>query len=81
MRRKDYLRAIPHLRAALTFDSHHAAAWKLLGTALTETGQHALARAAYEEGIKAAEAGGHLQAAKEMRVFLKRLTTTESGAP
>lgn len=72
-RRGDYEHAIPHLRAALAFDAQHAAAWKLLGAALAETGRIADAREAYKEGIKAAETAGHLQAAKEMAVFLKRL--------
>jgi len=74
LRREDYEKAITHLRAALAFDPHHAAAWKLLGVALTSSGQTSAAQTAYEEGIKAAEARGHIQAAKEMRVFLKRLT-------
>ncbi|MHB8255585.1 MAG: tetratricopeptide repeat protein [Acidiferrobacter sp.] len=73
LRRKDYEKAITHLRAALVFDPHHAAAWKLLAAALTDSGQTSEARTAYEEGIRVAEAAGHLQAAKEMRVFLKRL--------
>lgn len=78
-RRKDYQHAITHLRAALAFDAHHAAAWKLLGAALAETGQVTDARKAYEEGIKAAEAAGHLQAAKEMAVFLKRLNKSPTS--
>ncbi|HUW97905.1 MAG TPA: hypothetical protein VMV40_03545 [Acidiferrobacter sp.] len=74
LRGEDYERAIIHLRAALAFNPRHTAAWKLLGAALTGSGQIAAAQTAYEEGIKAAEAAGHIQAAKEMRVFLKRLT-------
>lgn len=73
LRRKDYPKAIVHLRAALAFDPKHAAAWKLLGTALAAAGEVDEARVAYEHGIQVAESDGHLQAAKEMRVFLKRL--------
>ena len=73
LRRDDYEKAIIHLRAALVFDPRHAAAWRLLGAALTSAGQVPEARTAYEEGIRAADADGHIQAAKEMRVFLKRL--------
>lgn len=72
-RLRQYDKAIPHLQAAVAFDPHHAAAWKLLGRALTESGRSEEARQAYQQGIAAAEAGGHIQAAREMRVFLKRL--------
>lgn len=80
LRRKNYPKAVVHLRAALGFDPKHAAAWKLLGTALAASGQTGEARTAYEQGIEAAEAAGHLQAAKEMRVFLKRLDRTDPEA-
>ena len=73
VRLRQYDKAIPHLQAAVAFDPHHAAAWKLLGRALTESGRPEEARQAYQQGIAAAEAGGHIQAAREMRVFLKRL--------
>jgi Tfp pilus assembly protein PilF len=65
--------AIEHLRAALDFDRNHSAAWKLLGKAYTETGQDAQARDTYQQGIAVAESRGDVQAAKEMKVFLKRL--------
>ncbi|AWP22063.1 hypothetical protein C4901_00800 [Acidiferrobacter sp. SPIII_3] len=73
VRLQQYDKAIPHLQAAVAFDPRHAAAWKLLGRALTASGRPEEARQAYREGIRAAEAGGHIQAAREMRVFLKRL--------
>lgn len=69
----DRARAIEHLRACVGFDPGYSAAWKLLGKALTENAQPAEAMAAYEGGITAAEKKGDIQAAKEMRVFLKRL--------
>ena len=62
-----------HLRAAVAKDPQYSAAWKLLGKALTETGDVAGAAAAFADGIKVAEAKGDRQAAKEMGVFLKRL--------
>jgi len=65
--------AIGHLRKALAHDPKYSAAWKRLGKALADTGRMDEARAAYESGIKAAEEKGDVQAAKEMRVFLKRL--------
>lgn len=69
--------AVEHLRMAVRHDPHYSAAWKALGKALTEAGQPAEAVAAYEAGIRSAETKGDVQAAKEMRVFLKRLGKTQ----
>ena len=66
-------RAAECLRAALTRDAHYTAAWKLLGKALAESGDDTGARQTYAQGIEIAEARGDIQAAKEMRVFLRRL--------
>ncbi len=65
--------AIEHLQKAVKFDPQHSAAWKLLGKALAADEQAEAAINAYEQGIAVAEAKGDIQAAKEMRVFLKRL--------
>lgn len=65
--------AVEHLRQAVGFDAGYSAAWKLLGQALTAAGLAPEAQAAYQHGIAAAEGKGDVQAAKEMRVFLKRL--------
>jgi len=65
--------AIGHLRKAVAHDPKYSAAWKRLGKALAETGRTADAIEAYQEGIRVAEEKGDVQAAKEMRVFLKRL--------
>lgn len=70
---QQYEHAITHLQKALAFDAKYSAAWKLLGKALAGAGQTAEAIAAYEQGIRTAEAKGDVQAVKEMRVFLKRL--------
>ena len=64
----DPQQAATHLREAVARDPNHSAAWKLLGKALTETGA-VLAR----EGIAVAEKRGDKQAAKEMRVFARRI--------
>lgn len=61
------------LREAVAFDANYSAAWKLLGRALADTGDAPGAIAAFERGIEVAQARGDVQAAKEMRVFLKRL--------
>lgn len=65
--------AAGHLAEALTQKPDYSAAWKLYGRALTAAGRIQDAKAAFEEGIRVAEASGDKQAAKEMRVFLKRL--------
>ena len=72
--------AATHLRAALAQDPAYTAAWKQLGKALTACGDTAGAANAYERGIAAAEKRGDVQATKEMRVFLKRLTGARPSA-
>ena len=62
-----------HLQAALAFDPRYSAAWKLLGKAVADAGDLAAASDIYRQGIAAAEAKGDIQAAKEMRVFAKRI--------
>ena len=64
--------AIAHLREALRFDQDYSAAWKSLGRALAELGEHAEAVDVFEKGIEVAERRGDIQAAKEMGVFRKR---------
>lgn len=65
--------AVVHLRQAVSQDPRYSAAWKLLGKALGETGALAEALAAYRDGIAAAEGRGDLQAAREMKVFARRI--------
>jgi predicted Zn-dependent protease len=66
-------RAAEFLASAIERDPNFSAAWKLLGKARGESEDFVGARAAYEKGIEVAEGRGDLQAAKEMRVFLRRL--------
>ena len=66
--------AVTHLQKAVELDPTYSAAWKQLGKALAASARTAEAMNAYEAGIRAAEQRGDLQAAKEMRVFLRRLT-------
>lgn len=66
-------KAAEHLRRAVEQDTNYSAAWKLLGRALVQAEREEEAKTAYEEGIRIAQARGDIQAAKEMRVFLKRL--------
>lgn len=69
----DYPQAALHFRKAIEFDANYSAAWKALGQCLAAARDDTAAMAAYTQGIAVAEARGDIQAAKEMRVFLKRL--------
>ncbi len=69
-----------HLRQALALDPRYSAAWKLYGKLLAEQGLTDEAIQAYEQGIALAQSRGDIQAAKEMRVFLKRLRKDRSQA-
>ena len=73
-------RAAEHLRAAVAHDPSYSAAWKLLGKALADAGDHAAAMEAYGAGIAAAEKRGDKQAAKEMTVFLRRLQKRDAAS-
>jgi len=61
-------------QAAVDRDPQYSAAWKALGKALNEAGDAAGALSAYEQGIVIAEARGDIQAAKEMKVFARRIS-------
>ncbi|MBT2969365.1 MAG: hypothetical protein B6D72_11600 [gamma proteobacterium symbiont of Ctena orbiculata] len=65
--------AARHLAEAVKQDPNHSASWKLYGKTLAALNREDEARQAYQRGIAVAEARGDVQAAKEMRVFLKRL--------
>lgn len=60
-------------RDAVERDPKFSAGWKLLGKSLAEAGERDAAKDAYAQGIAVAEARGDVQAAKEMKVFLRRL--------
>jgi len=66
-------KAAEHLRQAIQQQPDYSAAWKLLGKALAQAGRSEEAALAYTRGIEVAEDRGDIQAAKEMKVFLKRL--------
>ena len=72
--------AAQRFREAVERDANYSAAWKMLGKALAESGDVAGALSAYEQGIGVAEAKGDIQAAKEMKVFAKRLRSALSEA-
>ncbi len=62
-----------HLERAVARDPGYSAAWKAYGRALADAGRAEDAIDAYRRGIEAAESRGDIQAAKEMRVFRRRL--------
>jgi DNA-binding SARP family transcriptional activator len=70
----DAAAAVTHAEAAVRLDPEYSAAWKALGRALTVVGRRDDALRTYERGIEVAERRGDQQAAKEMRVFSKRLS-------
>jgi len=72
-------RALEHAQVAVTLDPDYSAAWKLLGRVLADSGRAEEAAEAYRRGIDVAERRGDQQAAKEMRVFLKRLDRASGG--
>ncbi|MCU7906526.1 MAG: tetratricopeptide repeat protein [Candidatus Thiodiazotropha sp. (ex Epidulcina cf. delphinae)] len=65
--------AVEHLAEAVRRNEEHSAGWKHYGKVLAQLRRVEEAKSAYEKGISVAEAKGDVQAAKEMRVFLKRL--------
>lgn len=71
--------AVMHLRRATQLDPHYSAAWKLLGRALAKTGALNEALDAYRQGIAVAESKGDIQAAKEMKVFARRIEKQLTG--
>jgi Tfp pilus assembly protein PilF len=80
----EYLKAGDPAQAAKSFqeavdrDNQYSAAWKALGKALAEAGDHPAALTAYERGIAVAEGKGDIQAAKEMTIFARRIRTALS---
>lgn len=64
--------AVLHASKATEQDTTYSAAWKLLGKALLKADRKGEAATVLARGIAVAEDKGDVQAAKEMRVFLKR---------
>ena len=67
-------KAIEHLSSAVQQDPRYSAAWKAYGKALEAAGRSDAAADSYRNGIRVAEGRGDIQVAREMKVFLKRLT-------
>lgn len=65
--------ALEHAKVALEFDPAYSAAWRVCGQAQVALGLNDEAMATYEQGIAVAEKRGDEQAARQMRVFARRL--------
>lgn len=70
---EDATAALQHAERAIALDAQYSAAWKAKGKALEALAQRAEAAAAWRQGISIAESRGDAQAAREMRVFLRRV--------
>lgn len=66
--------AATHFEQAVTLDPNYSAAWKMLGKAREAAGDRTGAIDAWQQGIAVATARGDQQAAREMGVFLKRIS-------
>jgi len=71
--------AAEELVRAISHDPDYSAAWKELGRALALLGDDDGAADAWCRGAEVADRRGDVQAAKEMRVFLRRLDRRERG--
>ena len=77
MKAGDKAAAALRFREAVIRDPEFSAGWKMLGKALAETDQPQAALDAYTRGIAVAEARGDIQAAREMKVFARRLANSD----
>ena len=70
---KDYVSAIPHLRACIEQDPNYSAAYKLLGKALFKTGDHLEAKSVFKSGLPVAVDKGDRQTEREILAFLGKI--------
>jgi Tfp pilus assembly protein PilF len=77
----DTAAAVRHAEAAVALDAAYSAGWKVLGQARAAAGDELGAGESFRRGIEVAEARGDQQAAKEMKVFLRRIEKRKSGPP
>ena len=79
LRGGDAAAAAARFREAVERDPDYSAAWKGLGKALAEQGLNDDALTAYRQGIEVASRKGDVQAAREMKVFARRLEPPPAG--
>lgn len=78
---EDCSRAAAYFQQAVERDPDYSAAWKGLGKALARGTNPSAAFDAWREGIAVAERRGDIQAAKEMKVFIRRLEKQHAQQP
>lgn len=81
LKQKQHELAIRHLSAAVQMDPGYSAAWKQLGKAQAAQGLLEAAKDSFSRGIAVALERGDEQAAREMRVFQRRLAGAAEGNP
>ena len=80
LQREDPGTAIGHLARAVDLDPDYSAAWQHLGRAFEQAERMEEAASAWRSGIDAADRRGDAQAAKVMRVWLRRLERRSAAA-
>ena len=80
LKREDAQSAIGHLARAVELDPGYSAAWQHLGRAFEQAQRPEEAGSAWRSGIEAADRRGDAQAAKVMRVWLRRLERRKAAA-
>ena len=78
LKQEKYRQAVQQLEHAVQHDPEYSAAWKAYGKALVGADDKAAASEVFAKGIAVAERKGDVQAAKEMRVFLKRIQKAQN---
>lgn len=74
LRAEEAEKAAEVLRKAIDLEPDYSAAYRELGKALTRLNSNREAIDIFNKGIAVAEEKGDIQTAKEMRVFLKRIS-------
>ena len=80
LKRNDPESAIRHLSHAVDLDPDYSAAWQHLGRAFEQAARPEEAASAWRRGIDAADRRGDAQAAKVMRVWLRRVERRSAAA-
>lgn len=74
LRTNESKKAIPVLKEAINLEPDYSAAYRELGRALVNSNLKKEAIEIFNKGIAVAEEKGDIQTAKEMHVFLKRIS-------
>lgn len=74
MRSRETEKATHALKKAIDLEPDYSAAYRELGKALVKLNSNEEAVEIFNKGIAVAEEKGDIQTAKEMRVFLKRIS-------